>query len=560
MSTSWNDVLTPSGVGVAVAPKLSAEKLTEIWLSAPTEPKSWERVFPLDDEQILKAILKTEDVAKELVALRLASPQESSAQNALLDAAQKSPAHRCAFLSNRRLDWYYPFGSFFDTLKSKVLRPPSDLSQISDPLEIDEAEPCKEYVGALCVAAANERMNRRIIAESIRGVEPFDRLSPSIRSRIALEAATYFSKPRPYDLKDYPDDPPAEFLAERKPIEAYYALVKEGDGEIYPTITEAIEAGEFSINDNDWLNEAEKEKLSVSKFRERETAALKNFVSFMIGWSKHEPEGREHKEKEIKARELYKGTFAMASLCCALQKLDLPSFLEDEDEADRKARKSAIEAAKSSKSWVGRAAYYAFRINKISGLRSARQQRKDFKELLAEVKGDRLPFLRAWCSAAKAEDLKIRYEDLPNFIREPSSIDGISDEILWIAEYGPDLEAFRYTDKPSLHKEVSDSYFDKEALLTSAKQADRFASWAIPALAVTGGLFGWVYGLKGDAAVLLAAIVIAVGAVLSLVYRLHGMLLRMELREILRSGAVPRDRELDAISRAKRQERRWWQF
>jgi hypothetical protein len=101
--------------------------------------------------------------------------------------------------------------------------------------------------------------------------------------------------------------------------------------------------------------------------------------------------------------------------------------------------------------------------------------------------------------------------------------------------------------EPMRVREMSDGYFQKADLLASIRKAERLARWGWLTLVLAAGGFVWGFDLEEGLAAVMLFVALAVGVVLGQVIDLKVMVLKMELREVMRYGPPPADREVEDI-------------
>jgi len=204
MADNWNNILSPPPVAASIAPSLDVECLAKIWAFA------GQGECALDHEDVLPKILMSGDTAKEVLALKMAGGWHLEQ---LFQCAKKSETHELALVSNERMDWY----SLFEDSEE----------QLNELLARDAKNP--EGGDIVEFAALNPRMHRRVIADLIRGKEPFDSVSQSVRKKVAALALQVRYEEEPIYLGQ--DMPSIYWMDFAKPCEALFSMVRQGEME-----------------------------------------------------------------------------------------------------------------------------------------------------------------------------------------------------------------------------------------------------------------------------------------------------------------------------------------
>jgi hypothetical protein len=207
----------------------------------------------LDELVIINGILESNnpDLQLVLAAYSTLGGWTDCVDN-ILKLYEKGEDYRAAVFGNSRIDWYYGNSIFIDTASSS-------LKEVG--ISIVAKEIC-ENGSHLVTICRNPRMDRRLLATAIRGLEQFSKLSIEKRVEIAYLAMDVEElESEQYVGKDKPDQNEIHF---DKPIKALLPFLKEiferNDGDVFQKIVMnwlwKIANIQFEIDAQDW-NEVE---------------------------------------------------------------------------------------------------------------------------------------------------------------------------------------------------------------------------------------------------------------------------------------------------------------
>ncbi len=380
MSVDWRKLLVPPEVGATLAPALSVEILADLW-------SRWEKEIehPLSSEAIAIALLRSGDVAKEVITLRYVEGGWASrrVQDAIFEASKKSAAHALALASNNRFSWY-GLQNAAERLFNEVVE--YEEGGIPTGSRWYEAS---NWEKLMCAAASNPAMDRRTLGAMIRGEAPFEHPSASMRSKVAVWAIhnVQYEEPEAYPGKDMPDPYELDF---RHPSEALLWLIKVGDfdeGRFAPVVRALQRPMMFSISSSDWddgSDPAQDDLITAAK--ERRQRVMENFLNWCLSNYEDEPLDVDE-DSDFEPVQFFKGDFAVVAAMCALR---YPTIDYDEP---------YLRSLAVSPNWIARSAYYAAKITEATMLRR-RGAGQVIRDLAKASHGDELALLRAaMCNA-----------------------------------------------------------------------------------------------------------------------------------------------------------------
>jgi hypothetical protein len=276
----------PSPILIEIINHLTFAEFYEIYAKA--KPDS---TFALDNSELVEFLLAGNDDGKKLVVASFSgggSFREGIKAETAVKLANVSRAHKIALLSNVRLDWYSL--RLFErdaTVRTELLA----ATMLSDNRD--------EKLALL----RNPRMDRRFVADIIRGKNEFHAIPARERFWYGLEAI----KVKEIGSENYPgkDMPDSNEMNFHKPEEALLAALREvladTSIELSPFYLDQImrlyyrDHLLFSLDDEDWLSEDQKreaERISDwhRRYESRKRMALINFINWVSRWSVNEPE------------------------------------------------------------------------------------------------------------------------------------------------------------------------------------------------------------------------------------------------------------------------------
>lgn len=197
----------------------------------------------------------------------------------------RGTAFQAALFSNSRTDWY----NFNDETEKQFLHPVL-LADITE----------ETNRGLLDVMVRNPRMNRRVIADAMRGSNGFEKLSLETRLLIGSQAIGVKEIPAIfYSGKDSPDLHEIYFTRVNDAFVAMVKVAKEGlDEKKFSTFLTnhllwKLPTAELGVQEDDWLTPEEIEILEEKKsssedfmerYHRKQHAALKKVLEYFGNW------------------------------------------------------------------------------------------------------------------------------------------------------------------------------------------------------------------------------------------------------------------------------------
>ncbi|MBZ0129640.1 MAG: hypothetical protein K8F59_11040 [Rhodobacteraceae bacterium] len=519
MDNRLKAILQQEETGTAVVPEVSIETMVEMWTSAGRTE------CPLDSKHIISTILKTGSPGKQAVALNLwGGFVTREVFELMVKSAEKYKANRYALLSNTRLDWCDMTSFDRKNVVSRLIFTPDTLSQT----EQITAEIQTDLDDGILVAARNPYMDRSLIADFIRGSEPFEAIPIETRQIVARHALTVKYERQPaYPGQDMPSHYEMNFS---KPTEALFSMIRKGEIKNprvwFPALIKS--PWSFSIDSKEWLSPEVAEELGDFSHSEATgNPAHRNFIDWMLNWASEEP--LDCGADDCNRTTFDRGSFAVSAISCALGH----HGFNDEFRSKLKESKN---------NWVGRAAYYSFLIDQFAkGDRAKNAYKLLLRELTEAEKKDATVLVRAM--SCSHDLVSFDYVELAGL--DENAVENVSASL----RKHMDALACGFGDfnsalsDSSSRANDSDNEFHENELLSAIKKNEKWAGLEVAVSVAFCATISWGQGLPDESSTLLLAAGLIAGLLLYSSRRIETLLLKSELRDLRRYGSRMYDRK-----------------